>query len=98
MLPTTFDVFKSAMKADPTVSPSDLARVMKLVRSRPDATPTDPAEVRMVRRKEAAHILSRSLRSVDQLAAAGMLTKKRLPGRQRAAGFLLEDVLNLVRG
>jgi hypothetical protein len=99
MLETTIDVFKAAMKSDPTVSASDRSRVLDFVRNglgTPKPEPPTPAAPRILRRKTAAERLGRSLRAVDMLAQQGILKKIKLPGRQRAAGFLEDHVNKLL--
>ncbi len=59
-------------------------------------TPKDPGQPRVVRRHEAARMLARSLRSVDMLAAQGLLRRIKLPGRKRGCGFLESDLLALL--
>lgn len=53
-------------------------------------------EARLLRRREVASRLSVSLRTVDNWAREGLLTKRRLPGRRRAAGFSSVDVEKLI--
>ena len=53
---------------------------------------------RICRRAEAAKILGRSLRGVDLLREGGHLKQVVMPGRIRAAGFLLSDVQALLNG
>lgn len=50
------------------------------------------AEVRLMRRHEVARRLSVSVRTVDNFARQGLLTKRKLPGRQRASGFSSVEV------
>ena len=99
MLNTTFDIFKVALKSDPTVSASDRNHLLALLREKPGAPkpePATPAAPRILRRKTAAERLGRSLRSVDMLAQQGILRKIKLPNRQRCAGFLEDDVNKLL--
>jgi hypothetical protein len=99
MLPTTYDALKSILRADPSITPSD--RNQYLAQLRTGATPADPVsphEPRLLRRAEVADRLSRSLRTVDKLAASGLLRKRKLPGRVRASGFLESDVTALIAG
>jgi len=99
MLETTIDVFKATLKSDPTVSPSDRSRYLEYARNglgTPKLEPPTPAAPRILRRKTAAERLGRSVRAVDLLAAQGILRKIKLPGRQRAAGFLEDDVNKLL--
>src|SRR5271169_6261684 len=99
MLETTLDVFKAALRSDPSVSASDRNRLLALLRRGPGAPKSEagtPGAPRILRRKTAAERLGRSLRSVDMLAQQGILRKIKLPGRQRCAGFLEEDVNKLL--
>jgi hypothetical protein len=101
MLPTTIQIIKSGLQGDPTVSPSDRARLMAVLRngatpqSKPESPPPDNTP-RLIHRAEAASRLSRSLRFVDTLAASGVLPKRKLPGRVRASGFLESDLVALL--
>jgi len=100
MLATTIDIIRVGLKSDPTVSTSDRARMLALLKEGPTQrkadTPTTK-EPRLIRRAEAAHRLGCSLRLVDRLAKDGALVKRRLPGRKRAAGFLESEVLALIK-
>jgi hypothetical protein len=98
MLPTTLDVFRAGLKSDPTVSPAERARLLSLVRNGPapaekTAAPQE-ASPRIIRRAEVGRRLSVSLRTVDKLP----IPKFKLPGRQRAAGFLESDINALLAG
>ncbi|GEM_PF-2130990 len=62
----------------------------------PKAVAAAPSEARLVRRIEAARRLSCSLRTIDNLAASGVLQRRRLPGRLRASGFLASDLDALI--
>jgi len=100
MLPTTLQIVKCGMQADPTLTPADRTRIMAVLRQ-PAAlksAPVTSTEPRLIRRAETARRLSRSLRFVDKLAAAGILAKRKLPGRVRASGFLASDVDALIQG
>jgi hypothetical protein len=86
------------LKADPTLTPQDRARLLATLRE-PVAQKSAleiSTEPRLVRRAEVARRLSRSLRFVDKIAASGLLTKRKLPGRVRASGFLASDVDALI--
>src|ERR1041384_3965731 len=93
MQATTLDIIRSGLKSDPTLSPSDRSRLLALLRtggapqSKSVAPPQDCAP-RLLRRAEVARRLACSLRTVDKLP----IKKVKLPGRQRAAGFLEGDV------
>ena len=98
MLNTTLEIVRSGLKADPTLTPQERARLLAAMRE-PAAQQTAPVtstEPRLIRRAETARRLSRSLRFVDKLAATGILTKRKLPGRVRALGFLATDVDKLI--
>jgi hypothetical protein len=96
MLPTTIDVFRSSLKADPTVSPADRARVLAFIRNGGSPVIVPPPLPnncpRLLRRAEVARRLSVCLRTVDNLP----LRKVKLPGRKRGAGFLETDVNALI--
>jgi len=69
------------------------------MRQKPEEAKTEPAaqgEVRIIRRIEAARRLSCSLRTIDKLAATGVLQRRKLPGRVRASGFLAGDIDTLI--
>jgi hypothetical protein len=71
MLPTTVDVIRAALRADPTVSPADRARLLAALRNGGNTSPAPaaPTGPRLIRRKEAARMLGTSTRTVDALAA-----------------------------
>jgi predicted DNA-binding transcriptional regulator AlpA len=98
MLSTTLEIVRSGLKGDPTLTPQDRARLIAALRE-PTAQKSAPiifTEPRLVRRAEVARRLSCSLRTVDKLAASGVLAKRKLPGRLRASGFLASDVDSLI--
>lgn len=72
-----------------------LAKEIGLVNDSPDAAQA-PVEARLLRRHEVSRRLSVSLRTVDNWARQGLLTKRKLPGRQRAAGFSSLEVDRLI--
>jgi hypothetical protein len=98
MLNTTLEIVRSGLKADPTITPLERARLLAALRQPAvqKPVPETSAEPRLVRRAEVARRLSCSLRMVDKLAASGVLAKRKLPGRLRASGFLASDVDNLI--
>ena len=101
MLPSTIEILRSALKADATITPTERKRIMVLLRAGPEApksVPAAPNEPRLIRRAEAARRLGCSLRLVDRLARDGILPKRHLPNRQRAAGFLESDLLAVIEG
>ena len=99
MLQSTLDVIKSVLRSDPTLSPSERTLLLSQMRKGGKCAASEPiakTELRLVRRVEAARRLSCSLRTIDKLAATGVLRRRTLPGRVRAFGFLLSDVETLV--
>jgi hypothetical protein len=100
MLNTTIEILRSGLKADPTLTPHERARLLAALRQpeTPKLPPEYSTEPRLIRRAETARRLSRSLRFVDKLAASGVLAKRKLPGRVRASGFLASDVDALIQG
>jgi hypothetical protein len=101
MLPTTMDIIRSGLKADPTLTPADRAKLLTLLRAGPNPPGTQTADARqpqLIRRDEAARRLACSPRTVDKLGANGVLRRVILPGRQRAAGFLEGDITSLITG
>ena len=99
MLTATINIVRSGLESDPTLSPADRARIIAAVRdgANPRSKPEPPTPVippRLLRRAEVSRRLSCSLRTVDKLP----LKKVKLPGRQRAAGFLESDVNALLAG
>lgn len=97
MLQSTFDIVRAGLKSDPTISPTDRSSLLVLLRN--GTGPTKPTDVvRIIRRREAAQRLSCSLRTIDKLAATGVLRKRKLPGRVRASGFLESDLVALLVG
>ena len=101
MLPTTIEIIRSGLKGDPSLSPADRARMIALLRNGQAAPKAEPPAERvpcLIRRIEVARRMSCSLRTLDKLAASGVLTKRKLPGRVRASGFLASDVDALIQG
>jgi|ERR1035441_2225312 hypothetical protein len=101
MLSTTLDVFKAALRSDPTVSASDRNRLLAVLRN--GSNPSDGGSVTsqppgIVRPKTAALRLGRSVRAVHQLAAQGLLQKVKFPGRTRCAGITTESLASLLKG
>jgi excisionase family DNA binding protein len=99
MLPTTIETIRSILKCDTTLNPADRSRILAALRSSViplKAVATSTSESRLVRRAEAAKRLGCSLRLVDRLAHDGVLPRRKLPGRRRAAGFLESDLDALI--
>ena len=99
MLNTTFEATKGLLKADPTISPQERSKILKLIQRGGEPPASQSKEPpRLLRRKEAAERLSISLRTLDQWARDGLLTKVTLPGKTRACGFSSEAIDALVGG
>jgi hypothetical protein len=100
MLDATLNIIRTCLKSDPTLSPADRSRILSAIRNGADGMGDAlPADVpHLIRRTEAARRLGYSLQFVDQLAASGVLPKRKLPGRRRAAGFLESDLNMLIAG
>lgn len=104
MLISTVNAIRAVLQTDETITTRDRNRFLTLVRHELEppqteaALPAKPTAQRIVRRREAAQMYGCSLRLIDRLAAQGVLPKVRLPGRQRAAGFLEADLLALING
>ena len=100
MLPTTIELLKVGLKADPTVTAPDRARLLAILRAggepQPKAAPPSDVGPRVIRRKEAARRLACCVRVIDRLAQEGKLKRVKLPGRVRAAGFLESDINKMI--
>jgi hypothetical protein len=72
--------------------------IFRLRRGDEEAKAAPPREARLLRREVVAERLGCSLRTVDHLAAEGVLRKVTLPGRKRACGFLDAAVEALLTG
>jgi len=97
-LSTTNDAIRSILKADPTVAPRERAAIIAAMREGPaECKQATPSKAKIMRRHDVAEALGRSTRTVDNLAAEGLLRRVKLPGRKRACGFRAEDVEALLR-
>ena len=98
MLNATIEIIKSGLKSDSTLTAQDRQRIVAAIReaTSPKIQPIIYLESRLARRAEVAQRLQCSLRTVDKLAASGVLSKRKLPGRMRASGFLASDVELLI--
>ncbi len=95
MLPSTLEILKSVLRSDPTLSPTERAALLMRLKDKSETAKPNVAplgEIRIVRRTEAARRLACSLRTIDSLAASGVLPRRKLPGRVRGSGFLSSDV------
>ena len=99
MLNTTNDAVRAILKTDASIKPSDRSRILAAIRSHGadlSAEKTAPPPVTILRRREVAERLGRSVRFVDQLDRDRILRKVTLPGRKRAVGFRSKDVDSLL--
>lgn len=92
----TLEIIRSALKADPLVTPADRAKFLAVLRYGETVGSRKGEGVRVLSRKETAVRLGRSLRFVDKLAATGVIKKVRPPGRTRSIGFVEESVHTLI--
>ena len=102
MLNTTQDAFRAMLRADPSVTTGERARILSVIRGRDDPpaapTPTPAPGPCWIRTREAAHRLACSPRTIARLAQSGILTRRRLPGRRHGSGFLVADVERIILG
>ena len=99
MLNTTADAIKSMLKADPSITTEDRNAILAAVRNHGRIeTPRNEPTPQLVTRKQAAAMLGRSTRLIDLLANSGALTRIKLTGATRAAGFRKSDVIALIEG
>ena len=97
MLPTTTQIVRTALAADPSLSVSERTHLLKLLRGQREThVPAAPESPRILRRRQVAERLGRSLRSVDLLSKQRILHKVKLPGRTRAAGFMSTEIDRLL--
>ncbi len=97
----TAEALSAVLKADGTITPSERRDIMAAATHHgrtPDQPKAEHAEPRVLRRREVAERLGRSLRFVDSLASRGILQKVKLPGRHRAIGFSSLQVEKLCGG
>ena len=99
MLVGTRAAIAAILKADTTVDAPTRQRIIRCLdcSDHPHAEPKSsaPAPNRLLRRREVAQRLSRSLRTIDLLCANGILHKVKLRGHSRAAG-IPESEVNLL--
>jgi hypothetical protein len=103
MLTTTADAMKALLKADPSLTPTDRARIIGAMRNQdreeqPVKVAATPKESRVLPRAEVARRFNRTMRFVDKLAVEGILRRVKMPGRQRGCGFLADEVERLIAG
>ena len=101
MLPTTKDAIRAVLKADATLTPDNRRDILNAIDAAGHPAPhVDGAAIvgiNVVKRKEVAKMLGRSVRLVDMLAQSNALRRVKLPGRKRSCGFRLADVAALIK-
>lgn len=104
LLATTTRALTAILDSDPSVTTSERSRILAAIRNTGDSVAPVPVggattqPPRIVRRREAAQLLSVSQRTIDVWAQQGILRKLQLPGHRRASGFRLSDIEWLVGG
>ncbi len=101
MLQTTSTAITAMLRADPSLTAEDRATITAALRNHGRPARTDagaPEPARVLRRGEVAKRLGVTTRTIDTLAAQGVLKRLSFPGRVRGCGFRECDVLRLVGG
>lgn len=91
MTEQTKKIIAAVLKTDDTVSPSARAAIVLWITAQ-----TGPQPDCILRRQAVAVRLGVKVKTVDQLAARGVLKKVMWPGAKRAAGFRESDVVKLI--
>jgi predicted DNA-binding transcriptional regulator AlpA len=101
----TESAIRSILATDETIPPAQRGVIINFIkrggvqRQNLDSRSVPaPAADRILRRRQTGERLGISLRTVDLLAAQGVLKKMKFPGRRRSCGFLESDVTALVSG
>lgn len=101
MLPTTKDAIRAILKVDASLTPENRLEILSAMDAAGRGPPSNRTalidDAKVVRRKEVAQMLGRSIRLVDMLARTNALPRVTLPGRKRACGFRLADVTALIK-
>lgn len=96
MLDTSKQAIAAIVKADPSVSQRDRARLIAYLNNPEPATSTTPGKI--LKRRIVAERAGRSVRTIDNWTKAGLLRAVKLPGQTRAIGFRAADVEALLGG
>jgi hypothetical protein len=91
----TFNAVQALLRTDGTLTPTERRDIATAIRNH--GTPPKESEPAIISRAQAAKILNRTTRSIDDLANQGVIEKIRLPGRSRACGFRKKDVMALIQ-
>jgi len=94
----TYLAIRALMSADGTMHPRDRTAILAAVRNHGQQPnqPTPPNLPKILSRAKVAEMLCCTPRSVDNLSHEGFLPRVRIPGRERALGYLLADVIELI--
>lgn len=101
MFNSTLEIIRAGLKADPSVTLAERARLLAILRNGAPAKATieiAPSPARLIRRDEVAARMACSVRAIDRWSQQGLLKKIRLPGHIRAIGFREADVIALIEG
>ena len=93
MTDQTKKLIETVLKTDPTVSPEEAAATMLWI----GAGNTGPKPERIIRRAEVAARLGVKVKTVDALAARGVLQRVKWDGAKRGAGFRESDIDALLK-
>ena len=96
MRQTTARMIEVYLRADDSLDAAARKRLLSRLNIAPSDEPPAPPTDRLLRRAEVGKMLARSAKTVDRLAAAGILRRVILPSRKRAAGYLLSDLHALI--
>ncbi len=96
MQDATQNAVQALLRADATLTTQQRRDILAAMQN--NGKPVGPMEkpARIVRRKEAAKILSCTTRTIDNLCRTGALPRVKLPGRERALGIRESDLLALI--
>ena len=101
MLHTTKDAIRAMLKADASLTPENRLEILSAMDAAGRGSPSNQTVLKdnthIVKRKEVAKMLGRSVRLVDMLAQSNELRRLKLPGRKRACGFRMADVIALIK-
>lgn len=98
MQKTTLEATGAILRADPTITTEERARLLAALKSKTGDRETAVSTDRLVRREEAAKLLACTPRTIDNLAKTGQLPRVFLPGRKQGAGFKLSHIQAIMDG
>ncbi len=94
---TTMDAVTAILRSDASLADADRKMLVGLIRGDRGIGGPNPTD-RILRRREVAQLLGRSVKAVDRLSERGVLKRVIFPTCTKAAGFRLSDVARLVAG